>query len=156
MGEDLSLGGVTGESGAGLASAPVDTRREIGYAGREQILRRRPYGEAIAEHGVATCNGVVLGGWDRGDDDHGGYGVRLKFAPGEESARARWTQRMKTDPQFRRHKLAHWQWQIDYAQQRGWPAPRHAAGGIEFYGRLHDQWKHECAIADPGGWEREN
>ena len=74
----------------------------------------------------------------------------------EHTARARWTQKMKTDPLFRRQKLAHWQWQIDYAIGRGWPPPEHAVGGLEFYGRLHEQWQRERSSADPDGWARED
>jgi hypothetical protein len=74
----------------------------------------------------------------------------------EHTARARWTQKMKTDPFFRRQKLAHWQWQIEYAKGHGWPPPEQAVGGIEFYGGLHAQWQRERAAADPDGWERES
>jgi len=63
---------------------------------------------------------------------------------------------MKTDPLFRREKLAHWQWQIDYAKERGWAPPEQAVGGIKFYGPLHEEWQRERSSADPEGWAREN
>jgi hypothetical protein len=63
---------------------------------------------------------------------------------------------MRTDPLLRRRKLEHWQWQIAYAAERGWPAPPDAVGGISFYGDVHEQWKRQRERENPNGWEREN
>jgi hypothetical protein len=73
-----------------------------------------------------------------------------------EDARAKWSKRMKTDPLFRRRKIEHWRWLIEDAQRRGWPPPENASGGLEFYERIHDEWKRERAEADPVAFAREN
>jgi hypothetical protein len=76
--------------------------------------------------------------------------------PAGEPARRRWSQRMRTDPHFRAIKLAHWQFQIDYARARGWPAPSHSTGGLDFYGRIHEEWSRERQLADPTAWKQES
>jgi hypothetical protein len=63
---------------------------------------------------------------------------------------------MRTDPHFRAIKLAHWQFQIDYARARGWPAPSHSTGGLDFYGRIHEEWSRERQLADPTAWKQES
>lgn len=123
---------------------------QIGYLSREDAQRLgQQVLDAIASHGSATCHAVIRGGWDRGSGDAGDFGVRL--LPSDERARERWSARMRTDPVFRRRKLAHWQWQIEDAKRRGWPAPLHAVGGIEFYRKLHEQWHELRSLEDPTG-----
>jgi hypothetical protein len=52
--------------------------RPVGRLRREDAERLRPaVEEAIDEHGVATCRALVRGGWDRGRDDVGLFGVVL-------------------------------------------------------------------------------
>lgn len=53
----------------------------VGHLSREDARRFGPVvKEAIRTHGGATCYAVILGGWDRGGGDRGGYGVRLRFS----------------------------------------------------------------------------
>ena len=54
---------------------------EVGTLGREEARRLAPaIREARREHGAATCRAVVRGGWDRGGEDIGMFGVVL-FVP---------------------------------------------------------------------------
>jgi hypothetical protein len=54
---------------------------QVGYLSREDARRFGPIvQEAMTTHGRATCYAVILGGWDRGGGDIGGYGVRLRFS----------------------------------------------------------------------------
>jgi len=51
---------------------------EVGDLGREDAHRLAPaILEALRDHGVATCRAVVRGGWDRGGEDIGMFGVVL-------------------------------------------------------------------------------
>lgn len=53
----------------------------VGRLSREDADRYRPaIAEARVVHGLATCRAVIRGGWDRGGDDVGLFGVRL-FLP---------------------------------------------------------------------------
>jgi len=51
---------------------------KVGYLSRQAA---RSYRRALANAGhagrVATCAALIVGGWDRGDDDRGHFGVRL-------------------------------------------------------------------------------
>lgn len=54
---------------------------EVGSLSREDARRLAPViREARREHGAATCRAVVRGGWDRGGEDVGMFGVVL-FLP---------------------------------------------------------------------------
>ncbi len=58
--------------------------RPVGRLRREDAMRFRPaVEESIREHGVATCAALVRGGWDRGGDDVGLFGVVL-LLPGKD------------------------------------------------------------------------
>jgi hypothetical protein len=52
------------------------TGEKVGYLPRKAAAR---YNEARQAHGVdlAVCDATIVGGWDRGDDDVGHFGVRL-------------------------------------------------------------------------------
>jgi hypothetical protein len=50
--------------------------KKVGYLPRKTAAR---YNNARIAHGidVATCAAVIVGGWDRGEDDHGHFGIKL-------------------------------------------------------------------------------
>jgi HIRAN domain len=52
------------------------TGEKVGYLPRKAAAR---YNEARQAHGIdlAVCDATIVGGWDRGDDDVGHFGVRL-------------------------------------------------------------------------------
>lgn len=54
---------------------------EVGSLSREDARRLAPaIREARREHGAATCRALIRGGWDRGGEDVGMFGVVL-FVP---------------------------------------------------------------------------
>jgi hypothetical protein len=54
---------------------------EVGTLSREDARRLTPgIREAQRDHGAATCRAVIRGGWDRGREDFGRFGVVL-FVP---------------------------------------------------------------------------
>jgi hypothetical protein len=56
----------------------------VGYLSRENA---REYRERLEDAGYpgddATCSAMIVGGWDRGGDDTGHFGVRLDLPTGE-------------------------------------------------------------------------
>lgn len=60
------------------AVAVVIDDRVVGHLGRADARRLRPaIDRARADHGAATCRARIRGGWDRGRDDVGFFGVTL-------------------------------------------------------------------------------
>ena len=60
------------------AVAVIIDGRKVGHLSREDApLFHRAVDRATREHGVATCRAQIRGGWDRGADDTGTYGVTL-------------------------------------------------------------------------------
>lgn len=53
--------------------------RQVGYLARDAAVTYRPVMDALAGRG-ASCSAVIRGGWDRGPDDQGSYGVTLDLA----------------------------------------------------------------------------
>jgi hypothetical protein len=50
----------------------------VGYLSREDAVAYRPAIERLAAIGkVMACRASISGGWDRGGDDRGSFGVRL-------------------------------------------------------------------------------
>jgi hypothetical protein len=50
----------------------------IGYLSREDAVAYRPVIDRVAADGkVVACRASLSGGWDRGPDDRGSFGVRL-------------------------------------------------------------------------------
>jgi len=47
----------------------------VGHLKRaDAVLYRQKYGKS-----VLPCEAIIVGGWDRGDEDRGNFGVRLNF-----------------------------------------------------------------------------
>ena len=60
------------------------TGATIGYLSRENAVSYRPVIDRVARIGkVAACLASVSGGWDRGTDDRGNFGVRLSVGTPE-------------------------------------------------------------------------
>ena len=52
--------------------------RPVGYLRREDVERLRPLiDDSLDMHGIATCEAVIRGGWDRGRNEVGWFGVTL-------------------------------------------------------------------------------
>jgi hypothetical protein len=52
--------------------------RAVGYVRREDVEWMRPLiDESLDMHGLATCEATIRGGWDRGRDEVGWFGVTL-------------------------------------------------------------------------------
>ena len=52
----------------------------VGYLSRENAVAYRPLIDRLAAQGkLATCLASIDGGWDRGSDDRGSFGVRLSL-----------------------------------------------------------------------------
>jgi hypothetical protein len=56
------------------------TGATIGYLSRDNAVAYRPVIDRLARFGkVAGCLASISGGWDRGSDDRGSFGVRLSM-----------------------------------------------------------------------------
>lgn len=56
----------------------------IGYLSREDAVAYRPVIDRLAAEGkVAACRASIGGGWERGSDDRGSFGVRLSMGTPE-------------------------------------------------------------------------
>lgn len=56
----------------------------VGHLDRKTARSFRKALAKVAPQGTtAKCPGVIVGGWDRGGDDWGHFGVRLDLPPGE-------------------------------------------------------------------------
>jgi hypothetical protein len=56
----------------------------VGYLSREDAVAYRPVIDRLAADGkVAACRASISGGWDRGSDDRGSFGVRLSLGTPE-------------------------------------------------------------------------
>ena len=57
--------------------------KPVGYLSRDEA---RQYRKRLQEQGfpelIATCNALIVGGWDRGGGDRGHFGVRLDLPAG--------------------------------------------------------------------------
>jgi hypothetical protein len=64
----------------------VDIRgMTVGYLSRKNARQYRLRLKEAGHPGItATCSAVIVGGWDRGPDDQGYYGVRLDLPTGDE------------------------------------------------------------------------
>ena len=52
--------------------------RPVGYLRHEDAIWLRPLiDDSLDMHGLATCEAVIRGGWDRGRDEVGWFGVTL-------------------------------------------------------------------------------
>lgn len=69
---------------AGAIAVEIE-ERPVGYLRREDAEWLRPLiDESIDMHGLATCEGLIRGGWDRGRDEVGWFGVVLQLpVPGD-------------------------------------------------------------------------
>lgn len=57
------------------------TGLKVGHLSREDARSYRAVVlDAIDEHGVASCSGLIRGGWDRGHGDEGHFGIQLRFS----------------------------------------------------------------------------
>jgi len=56
----------------------------VGYLSREDAISYRPVIDELARSGqVVACEAEISGGWDRGEDDRGSFGVRLYLGDSE-------------------------------------------------------------------------
>jgi hypothetical protein len=59
-------------------------QRPVGYVRREDAEWVKPLVEdSLDIHGLATCEAVIRGGWDRGRDEVGWFGVTLLLPDAE-------------------------------------------------------------------------
>lgn len=61
------------------AIAVYVSKKQVGYLRREDA---QTFAEFLRHHdaGSATCSARIVGGWDRGDEDEGHFGVKLSLS----------------------------------------------------------------------------
>jgi hypothetical protein len=67
------------------AVAVLVAGHKVGYLARPAALAYGPVGRQLAgQQQIGTCKAAIVGGWDRGDEDMGHFGVKLDLARPEE------------------------------------------------------------------------
>lgn len=62
--------------------------RTVGYLNRSAAKTYAPVAQALVQQGItAVCQAWIVGGWERGEEDSGSWGVRLDIATPDEILR---------------------------------------------------------------------